>query len=412
MQRVAIVDPNESTRESLRAMLLGIDFVFLEAICSRYEYFSDVVADSKPDVVFISLDSDKQLGLLTVIQLAAQYPQLPIITISRDSAALLESLQRGARYFLTQPIVLENLLTALRRANAEQRRDNTTGDPTAGYGGTPRGGILAILGSRGGVGCTTLAVNIAATLAAEPGHSTVLIDLDLVLGDVDFVIELQQGGDGTHTIADLCRDFDRLDLCLLKGALTQYSNSNLFVLRNPRDIIDYTNVHENHVERILNLLRLNYSYLVVDLSKSLLPSDITALRLADVVLLVAQLELGSLRNVIRLFQYLNYYEPALVEKTRVVINRFGDETVQDDIINTKKAEEIIGKPIFWQIPYDPKVILDTRKVGEPLIRRSPKSNVQRSIHGLVQTLLGKPVTEEKRSVGRSFLNLFGRGGRS
>ncbi|MCS7270106.1 MAG: AAA family ATPase [Gemmataceae bacterium] len=402
MQRVAIVDPNESTRESLRTMLLGIDFIFLDAICSRYEYFFDVVADSIPDLVLVSLDADKERALQMIAQLAVQYPHLPMITISKDHGALLESLQRGARYFLTQPIVLENLLTALRRAGAE-RSDDTAGNYATGNRSSSAGGILAILGSRGGVGCTTLAVNIAATLAAEPGHNAALIDLDLVLGDADVVIELQTND--SISIADLSREFDRLDLSFLKRALAPYDNSNLSILRHPLDIIDYTAIHENHVERILNLLRINYSYLVVDLSKTLLPTDITALRLADVVLLVAQLELGSLRNVVRLFQYFGH-EPALAEKTRVVINRFGADTIEEGI-SLKKAEEVIGKPIFWQIPYDPKAVLGARIVGQPLIRHAPKSNIQRSIHGLVQTLIGKPVIQETRN-SRSFLSLFSR----
>src|SRR3954462_11262563 len=110
MQRVAIVDPTESTRESLRTMLLGVDFVWLEAECARYEYFFDVIQQSSPDLVIVALDGDKQraLGmgpgagdrrgaLGRVGQLATDPPRLPILTVSADSQALLQSLQRGAR---------------------------------------------------------------------------------------------------------------------------------------------------------------------------------------------------------------------------------------------------------------------------------------------------------------------------
>ena len=59
MQRIAIVDPNEASRESLRTMLLGVDFVWLEAECARYDYFYDVIHNAAPDLVIVALDADK-----------------------------------------------------------------------------------------------------------------------------------------------------------------------------------------------------------------------------------------------------------------------------------------------------------------------------------------------------------------
>jgi pilus assembly protein CpaE len=135
--------------------------------------------------------------------------------------------------------------------------------------------------------------------------------------------------------------------------------------------------------------------LILDLSKSLLPTDLMALRMADLILLVAQLELSSLRNVVRLIHCLNSDE-SLGEKIRVVINRLGADAVEEGI-SLKKAEEVIGKPIFWQIPNDTKAVIGARVAGEPLIRHAPKSRVQQSIHGLTQALYGKPVNNPKDS---------------
>src|SRR3954454_20995362 len=116
MQRIAIVDPNEASRESLRTLLLGVDFVWLEAECTRYEYFFDVIKGSMPDLAIVSLDGDKPRALQMIGQLSVEHPRLPILTISHDHQALLQSLQKGAKYFLTHPVGLEELLAALRRA--------------------------------------------------------------------------------------------------------------------------------------------------------------------------------------------------------------------------------------------------------------------------------------------------------
>src|SRR5436305_14803590 len=97
MQRVAIVDPVDTTREPLRSLLLGVDFVFLEAECARYEFFSDVVQESPPDLVIINLDADRAKATALVGQLAADYQDLPVLVLSADNHAILQALQAGAK---------------------------------------------------------------------------------------------------------------------------------------------------------------------------------------------------------------------------------------------------------------------------------------------------------------------------
>src|SRR5262249_23623772 len=110
---------------------------------------------------------------------------------------------------------------------------------------------------------------------------------------------------------------------------------------------------------------------------------------ADMILLVAQLELSSLRNVVRLIHCLSGEENT-AEKVRVVINRQGADTVEEGI-GLKKAEEVIGKPIFWQIPNDTQAVMSAPAAGQPLVRHAPKCRAGQSICGLAQALYGKPV---------------------
>ena len=405
MQRVAIVDPSESTRESLRTLLLGVDFVWLEAECARYEYFFDVIQQSMPDLAIVALDADKNKALQMIGQLSVEHPKLPILTISHDHQALLQSLQKGAKYFLTHPVGLEDMLSALRRALGESSQ--AADQPSMSHGMIRQGGasqVIAILGSRGGVGTTTLAVNLAATLASDPMNGVALVDLDLALGDADIALEVK--GIDNISIADLARNIERLDMNFLRRAMVRHEGTGLAILRHPLEIQDVGVLHEGHVERILNLLKMSYSHLVLDLSKSMLPTDMMALRMADTILLTAQLELSSLRNVVRLIHMLGHEED-LADKIRVVINRVGSESIEEGI-SMKKAEEVIGKPIFWQVPSDPKSLIAARVVGEPLVRHNPKSRVQQSISGLALTLCGKSVMPLVESKTKSAWNFFGR----
>src|SRR5438876_6537804 len=174
MLRIAIVDPSDATRDPLRSLLLGVDFVFLEAECSRYEFFPDVVQEAPPDLAIISLDADKGKAISLIGQIAHDHPRLPTLVISGDNQVILQALQNGAKYFLTQPVVLEDMLVALRKVQRESHQGTHTHSGVAAP--APRGAqIIALLGTRGGVGCTTLAVNLAATLAADPAHLVALV---------------------------------------------------------------------------------------------------------------------------------------------------------------------------------------------------------------------------------------------
>src|SRR4051812_42882648 len=117
VRRIAIVDPCDATRDELRTVLLGMESVWVEAEGSRYEFFFDVIQQSVPDVVIISLDSDQNKAFQLISQLATQLPELPILVISArgDGQSILQALRNGAREFLTAPVVLEDLLKALKR---------------------------------------------------------------------------------------------------------------------------------------------------------------------------------------------------------------------------------------------------------------------------------------------------------
>jgi pilus assembly protein CpaE len=389
VQRVAIVDPSDSTREPLRNLLLGIESVWLEAECSRYEFFIDVARQSTPDLAVIALDSDQQKALQLIAQLTAELPGMPILAVSArgDGQSILQALRNGAKEFLTQPVVLEELLGAMQRL----RQTRVAADNGAGNNGSVKveSLVVAIVGSRGGVGCTSIAVNLGCCLAQEKNHNVALVDLDLALGDADVALDLIPD----YTLADVALNIDRLDMTFLRRSLSKHA-TGLSLLPHPVQMEDISLIHEDHLQRVIGLLRASYTHLVFDLSKRFTPTDWTAMRMADVVLLIAQLELTSLRNVVRMLHTLGS-EEALHDKVRVVMNRVGSE---DCDITLKKAEETIGRPIFWQFPNDFKSMLGARNAGVPLLQHAPKSKIQTSFTDLANNLCGKTadVKKEKR----------------
>src|SRR5207245_2401494 len=130
--------------------------------------------------------------------------------------------------------------------------------------------------------------------------------------------------------------------------------------------------------------------------------DWTWLRAADVVLLLVQLELTRLRNVVRMLLTLGT-EDGLSDKVQIVINRVGCDFF-DGAIGMKKAEETIGKPVFWQLPNDPKAMMSSRNAGIPLLQHAPRSKIQLSIASLADTLCGKGAVEEDKKKRSGFFS--------
>ena len=121
--RLAIVDPNDSSRESLKTMLLGMDMIWLEAECSRYEFFADVVGQTGPDIGIVSLDDDPQKGLDLVTKLAVSSPDCSILVVSSssDGNLILQAMRAGAKEYITHPVRIEDLAGALGRIGERRR---------------------------------------------------------------------------------------------------------------------------------------------------------------------------------------------------------------------------------------------------------------------------------------------------
>ena len=142
---------------------------------------------------------------------------------------------------------------------------------------------------------------------------------------------------------------------------------------------------------MIGLLKATFTHLVLDLSKGYSPLDMVALEMANHILLITQLDLPCLRNVVRLLMSFNEME-GIGEKVKIIVNRAG---LDNGHISVKKAEETIGKEIFWQLPNEYRTMIEARNNGVPLIEQSPKAAVTQSIVDLAAALFEEPKSEEE-----------------
>ena len=280
--RISICDPNEASRESLKKFLIGMDSVWLEADCSRYEFFREIVGETTPDVAIIAVDDDTERALSLVSDIVREHSSCAIIVVSAasDGQLILRAMRSGAREFLNSPVQLDELMGALDRVastgSSENRRSKS-------------GVIMSMAGASGGVGATSIAVNMAVALAQNPERSVVLVDLDLSLGDADIFLDMM----AEYTLLDVAQNITRLDLALLRKSLTKHS-SGVYLLPRPVQIEDNNAVTEDDLRKVLGLLKASFSHVIVDLSKSYNKLDMVALEASTHALLLTQLDLPCL----------------------------------------------------------------------------------------------------------------------
>ena len=370
--RIAIVDPNDFSRDTLKNMLLSMDTIWLEAECSRYEFFSDVLDQTNPDIGIVVLDNEPDKALALVENLGRNSPDCSILIISKSSNGdlILKAMRAGASEFLTQPVKIEDIVNALNRISDQKygREEGRSRGCTA----------IAIAGSTGGVGTTSTAVNLGCTLAEDPNNSVVLVDLDLCLGDADVFLDTIPD----YTLVDVAQNISRLDFALLKRSLTKHS-SGLYLLPRPIQLQDTELITPDALHRIIGLLKATFSHLIFDLSKGYSAADMEALKVASHVMLVTQLNLPCLRNVVRLMMSFGEME-GLKDKVKIVVNRVG----LDNHISLKKAQETIGCEVFWQLPNDYRVMVEVRNNGVPLIEQAPKAGITQSFRMLANAITG------------------------
>lgn len=397
--RLAIVDPNDASRQMIKNLLLGIDSVWLEAECARYEFFTDIVTQTLPHIALISLDSDPHRGLALVAEISRDIPSCHVLVVSRsqEGSLILQAMRNGAKEFLSSPLSLDDFLAALDRIQAVSGGKDGRNRSTS---------VVTVVGASGGVGCTSLAVNLGCALAANKANSVAVIDLDLSLGDADVWLDIIPD----YTIQDVAENIGRLDFSMLKRSLTQHA-SGAFLLPRPVHMDSTPPLTADEMQRVIALLKATFTHLIVDVSKSFSPLDLAAMEVSEHILVVTQLDLPCLRNVVRINQFLE--EQGLADKIRVVMNRVG---LGDAQISLSKALETIGRDVFWQIPNEYAVVVESRNNGVPLVSEFPKAKITRAIQQLAVQLDTGSVPEETDDDSgvkpkRRLFNFLGPGGK-
>lgn len=240
--------------------------------------------------------------------------------------------------------------------------------------------VIAVFSPKGGVGKTTISVNLALALTEKGARRVCLVDLDLAFGDVAITMQLFP----THSIEQAIGSEDSLDVEMLDGLLTRHQDS-LMVLAAPPHPDTRERVTPLLVSRIIRTLRETFDYVVVDTAPAFDEQVLTALDETDEVVLVTTLDVPTLKNVkvaVETFDALHIAR----DNRHLVLNRADDEVG----INADKVEGILGMPVDAQIVSSLEIAAATN-AGSPVIVSDPDHQLSAAIRDLATRLSGEVI---------------------
>jgi pilus assembly protein CpaE len=369
--RVVLVDPIEESRGAIQRLLGSLGSLWIAEVFSDYRTAATAVPELNPDLCLVNLDSEPSIGVELVGTLCQACPDAVLLPASAtaDGTLILKAIRAGAREFLALPAEAGELLETINRLF--RNRESST---IASVNGPQ---TIVLTGAAGGVGTTSLAVNLATCLAGSRQGETILIDFDLMFGSVDACLDIIP----SHTLINVVQNLDRLDLTLLKRSMTRHA-SGLYVLPHPVALEDSAKIDPETLKRLLGLLKAAYPTVVIDTSKGLQTTDFVAFEMADLILVVIVLDLNCLRNTARLLSLFRQFE-GMADRVRLVVNRAG--SVESEI-SAKKAEETLKLPISWQIPYAVKPFQTARVRGVPLSEVAAGSRPHQAVLEIARSL--------------------------
>ncbi len=306
-----------------------------------------------PDVVLLDLAGGTDVSLEFGAHLRRLRPSVCVIACSPlkqpDPDLLMQAMRSGVREFLAHPVDAIALEAALKRIVDEQ---------TPGEKSLERK-LIVVMGAKGGVGSTTVAVNLGAQLARLTQKRVILIDLARPMGHVSLLLDLRS----RFSVRDATGNLERLDSHFFNALLTLHEKSGLEVLSGASDPDEWEEILPSSLIRVVNVAQSCCSHLVMDLGSSYSIQSRPLLRMARMVMLVAEADVPALWTLEKHLTKMSSWGID-ADQCRVIINRY--HRSDEDAI--KAFEKRTKQPVFARLPNDFRQVSEAINLGTPLSR--------------------------------------------
>jgi pilus assembly protein CpaE len=365
--RLVIIDSDKNARAYVKRSI-GKNGIRIVGEAENVKSGLRLVRSVRPDVLLMELPAEASHTMEIVKKIREELPNTGIIISSYDSSPqlILSCFRAGAQEFVARPIdslELEKAVDHMRRLFESTVTENRQGT------------VVSVFSSKGGVGATSVAVNLGLALAERPDTASVLVDLSFQLGDLGLMLDCIPRCSLTDAFED-----GSLDESKLRSLLVQHS-SGVHVLTVAASPEIGEEINRQHMAELLGALAGMFDYVIVDVGRHLDDRTVEVLELSNEIFLMLSLDVPAVRNVNR---YLGIFDQLKIERDRIrlVVNRFDKKTR----LKLADLEDTLQLDAFWLIPNDFEPMSSGIDGGVPVVIKAPRSKVAQSFKDLAARL--------------------------
>jgi pilus assembly protein CpaE len=381
---VCLFNREPDANRVLAKALSELNFVRLEAEVDSAEALGTLLEHARIQLIFFHLDPNPDAVLPVIGDVSVRFPEIGMIAVSHQTGpeAILGPMRAGCDQFVCEPIDADDLSTAVGRVAAKRLFMQ------------PKSKRIAVIGASGGAGTTSIVCNLALEIGDISGKNCAAVDLDFQFGDVAMNFDCEP----KYTWHDLASVGQELDQGVLEQTLVTLP-CKVAVLARPERIEESEHISPETVRRVLEMLANHYENVVMDVPRALSPVSELALSRADLILIISQLMVPSIRNAKRVLIAL---QSAGIpeERIRFVVNRADPRG--NGRITIKDLEETVNKAVFACVPNDYQFVARSIDFGRPIAALDRNSAVRAAIRDIAKLLIaedGKPGAKKSRRKG-------------
>lgn len=356
---VVVLDKNDNSREVIKSYLKEIPIITDIRLYRNFqEGFEDIKKSDNSTIVIVDISDDTDEVRDTAENIKLYTPRLIITSLDYSTNTIIQALRFGAKEFLPKPILKEDLIrvvTSLANISPDVNESQAQ--------------IITVYSNKGGIGKTTIAVNLAAELAKVTKDKVALVDLNLQLGDISTFLNLNPVFDVNYVIKRIMNEEEKTIIKMFE----KYKETSLYILSDPSYIEQSASVTPQQIMMLFKALRKVFPYIVIDMSSGIDSNTLTILDNADIILFTTIVNIPAIRNAQRclnLFRSRKYKQ----DKVKLIINRYMD----NDEIKVEDIENTLGEKVYWRIPNNYFTIMEAINKGVCISEVNPNSNIGNS----------------------------------
>ena len=378
--KTIIVDDSFDTRNNIKQLLSFENRIEVIGEAENGAEAVFIAKEARPDIILMDINMPVVDGIRATEEITMSVSETTVIIMSvqGETEYVRKAMTAGARDFISKPFDGDDLArTIIRAFEIEAMRREKVTAPKKHE--DVKSKVITLFSTKGGVGKTTIASNLAVSIVRTTKKNVALVDLDLQFGDIAITLNVSV----KNSISDLIKEFGQLDAELMEEYLvTHFSGVKVLTAPIKPEYAEY--ITGNHVEKIIKTLQETYHYIIIDTSANFHETVLTSLDMSDRILLISTLDLPTIKNVkagIDVMETLRYPP----DKISIVLNKASEQYG----IKYSDFEKTLRHPIWSYVPEDNHTVITSANKGFPFVMTRTETKVAKAIIDI-----GKKITND------------------